>query len=90
MAATPVSVASALVSARLRESDASSSVMVSPWPWMPRIWRSWLRPIIMPEAVMNPDTTGWDKKLARKPKRNSPITNSISPEISAMATAAVA
>ena len=43
---------------------------------------------MIPDAVMKPDTTGWDRKLAMKPKRRIPMTSSINPEIMAMAIAA--
>ena len=43
--------------------------------------------MIKPEAVMNPETTGCDRKLARKPKRSKPMASSIRPESSAMAMA---
>ena len=43
---------------------------------------------MIPDAVMKPDTTGWDRKLAMKPKRRIPMISSINPEIMAMAIAA--
>ena len=37
----------------------------------------------MAEALMKPAITGWLKKLARKPSRNTPINISIRPDNSA-------
>ena len=50
---------------------------------------SWLAAISRPEAEMKPEITGWLKKLARKPSRSSPMSNSIAPDRKArvMATA---
>ena len=36
---------------------------------------SWLVAMRMPEAVMKPEITGCDRKLARKPSRNTPISD---------------
>ena len=77
-----------MLSPRCEESESNSSGRLSPWPGMPRICRAWLRAIMIPDAVMKPDTTGWDRKLAMKPKRRIPMTSSINPEIMAMAIAA--
>ena len=41
----------------------------------------------MPEAVINPEITGWLRKLARKPSRITPMTVSIRPDITASNTA---
>jgi hypothetical protein len=45
---------------------------------------------MIPDAVMNPDTTGCDSRLARCPKRSRPMPISIIPDSRAMAIAALA
>ena len=42
-----------------------------------------------PDAVMNPAITGCDRKFARNPSRNNPITSSINPERKASVIAAM-
>ena len=44
--------------------------------------------IRMPLAVMKPAITGWLRKLAMKPRRNSPIASSIAPDSPASVRAA--
>ncbi len=41
---------------------------------------SWLAAISKPEAEMKPEMTGWLRKLARKPRRNTPMSNNKAPE----------
>ena len=55
---------------------------------MPSTDFNWLVAMMMPLAVMKPETTGCDKRFARKPKRNTPITIRISPERNARIRAA--
>ena len=55
---------------------------------MPKIALSWLVAMMMPEAVMNPETTGWESRLARKPSLSTPISSRKSPESSASTRAA--
>ena len=50
---------------------------------------SWLVAMMIPDAVMNPEITGWLRKLARKPSFSAPIAVSISPDSNASAIAAV-
>ena len=40
------------------------------------------------DAVRKPDTTGWLRKLARKPSRSTPITTSMRPDSAASVSAA--
>ncbi len=49
---------------------------------------NWLAAIRMPDAVINPDMTGWLRKLAITPKRSTPMTKSIAPDSSASTAAA--
>ena len=49
---------------------------------------SWLAMIRTPEAVMNPEITGWLMKFTSAPNRNSPIATSMAPEMSASSSAA--
>ena len=60
------------------------------WPpaLTPRIWLVWLTAIRMPDAVMNPAMTGWDRKLARKPSLSTPISTRIAPDRNASVSAA--
>ncbi len=55
---------------------------------MPSTGASWLTAIWMPDAVMNPETTGWLRKFARNPSRSRPMASSSRPETSASAMAA--
>ena len=55
---------------------------------MPSTDFNWLVAMMMPLAVMKPDTTGCDNRLARKPSRNTPITIRISPDRNANMSAA--
>ncbi len=49
---------------------------------------SWLIAIRTPEALMNPEMTGWLSRLARKPSRARPMATRNRPESSASTTAA--
>ena len=60
----------------------------SPATFTPRICFIWLAAMITPEAVMNPATTGCERKFARNPSFSTPIATSISPDSSASASAA--
>ena len=40
----------------------------------------WLKAISKPEAEMNPEITGWLKKLAKKPNLKNPMTSSMPPD----------
>ena len=51
---------------------------------------SWPSAMIIPEAVMNPDTTGCDRKFATKPNFSKPNTISMTPPSNASVVAAVA
>ena len=64
--------------------------MASPDALMPRTDFSWLVAMMMPLAVINPDTTGCDNRLAKKPSRNTPITIRMRPDSNArMSVAAI-
>ena len=41
---------------------------------------NWLSAINKPDAEMNPEMTGWLKKLAKKPKRSKPMINNMPPD----------
>ena len=60
------------------------------WPdaSTPSICLSWLIAISMPEAVINPEITGWLKKLTKKPSRSTPMAINIRPESAANTNAA--
>jgi hypothetical protein len=49
---------------------------------------SWLAAMMIPVAVIKPAITGWDKKFAKKPKRNTPRASKIRPERNAKVMAA--
>lgn len=49
---------------------------------------NWLIAIKIPEAVTNPEITGWLRKLTKKPSRSTPIAIRISPESAASTSAA--
>ena len=49
---------------------------------------SWLVAMMMPDAVMKPETTGCDSRLARKPSLSTPISMSIAPDSNASTSAA--
>ena len=66
----------------------SNSGIASPDAWIPKIALSWLVAMISPDAVMNPETTGCDRRFARKPSLRTPMSASISPESSARTSAA--
>ena len=50
---------------------------------------SWLIAIRMPDAVMNPEITGWLRKFARKPSRNTDIAIRTMPDRNASVIAAI-
>jgi hypothetical protein len=62
------------------------------WPWasMPRMCLNWLTAIRMPDAVMKPAMTGWQRKLARKPSFSRPMVSRMPPESTASVSAATA
>ena len=78
-----------LVSTTLKDRELNKSIMLSPWLLMPNMCLTWLNAIIMPEAVMNPDITGCDNKLAINPKRIIPIRIRNVPDRKAKLTATV-
>ena len=87
-AATPMAAVAGLMLPRSFSSEWTISTNVSPSARMPRTGPSWPAAIWRPEAVMNPETTGWLRKFARNPSRSSPMATSIRPETSASAMAA--
>ncbi len=90
-AATPITSVGRFVAPRLAPRRARASPAASrPSPPIPRIDFTWLVAIRMPEAVMKPEITGCDRKLAMKPSRNTPITTRIRPDRKASTTAAAA
>ena len=66
----------------------TSSGIASPDALMPSTDFNWLVAMMMPLAVMNPDTTGCDNRLARNPSRKTPIAISIRPDSNAKMRAA--
>ena len=66
----------------------SNSNRLSPDAVMPRMCLSWLAAMIMPLAVMKPEITGCDRKLAMKPNRNTPIISRKAPDRKASVIAA--
>ena len=62
---------------------------VSPWAGMPSSVLSWLAAMMIAEAEMKPEITGWLRKFARKPRRSTPSTSNISPDSNASTRAAV-
>src|SRR3546814_7952547 len=62
--------------------------MASPEAEMPKIALSWLVAMIIPDAVMKPDTTGGDRRLARNPSFSTPISSKKTPESRASTRAA--
>ena len=77
-----------LVSPRCSNSEAINFGKVAPPAEMPRIWLNWLMAMRIPEAVMKPATTGWERKLARKPSRKTPSKIRNTPERKARVMAA--
>ena len=67
----------------------SVSMMLCPLACRPSRYFSWLTAIRMPVAVTKPETTGWLRKLARKPSRKMPMTTRIRPDRTARMIAAV-
>ena len=88
MAGMPMASVMRLIWSRLAARDEVISTSVVPPPGTPRMCFSWLAAISRPEAVMKPEITGWDRRLARKPRRNRPMTMRMSPERKASAMAA--
>ena len=64
------------------------SIKLCPAISMPKTCFIWLSAMINALAVINPDITGWLRKLARNPKRAKPIAIRIRPEMSASTIAA--
>lgn len=77
-----------LVAAACRPSASSICGSVSPPPGMPSTCFTCPAAMRMPAAVMKPEITGWDRKLARKPRRSTPISVSMPPDSSASTPAA--
>jgi hypothetical protein len=88
--AAPTASVSTWVSGKARAMEASSSTSVWPSARIPSSVLSWLAAINTADAVMKPLTTGWLRKLARKPSLRKPIASSIAPDSSARASAAPA
>ena len=86
--ARPIAAVCGLMSPRLGTIESTRSTKVSPSRWMPRTGASWPAAIWRPDAVMNPEMTGWLRKFARNPSRSSPMASSSSPETRASAMAA--
>ncbi len=85
---TPITSVGMLVSPILATSVRTSSGIASPEAEMPKIDLSWLVAMMMPEAVMNPETTGCDRRLARKPSFRKPIRTRMRPDSSASTSVA--
>ncbi len=68
--------------------DGTSSNTVCPWACTPIICLNWLKAISNPEALIKPEITGWLRKLAKKPKRNTAISSKITPDSAASSMAA--
>ena len=68
--------------------EASSSIIFWPLDVVPSKCCTWLSPIRIALAVINALITGWDKKLAMKPRRISPNSNKKTPERNARVIAA--
>jgi hypothetical protein len=88
VAVTPIISVGKLVLPTFCVSVCSSSGIASPLALMPRIDFIWLVAMMMPDAVIKPEITGCDKRLARKPSRSTPINSNISPDRSASTSAA--
>ena len=58
----------------------TNSKKLCPSALTPKITLSWPAAINRAEAVMNPEMTGWLRKLAKKPKRNKPMTSNMAPD----------
>ena len=70
--------------------DEMISGRACPWAEMPKICFNWLVAISTPDAVINPAITGCDRKFAKNPRRSTPISVSMTPEIKARVMAAAA
>jgi hypothetical protein len=79
-----------LVSPTWEISVASRSNSASPWAGTPRTCFICEVAMSRPEAVMNPAITGCDRKFARNPSRNTPITIRTRPDRNASVIAAAA
>jgi hypothetical protein len=90
IAAAPIASVIGFVAPMFAQRLSAISTSVWPPPGIPRTWRSWLAAIRMPEAVMKPAITGWLRKFAMKPSRNTPISTSMRPDRKASTMAAAA
>ena len=90
VAAAPITTVGQFVAPMLAASEDSRSGRVSPSALMPRMYFTWLAAIRMPDAVMKPEMTGCDRKLAMKPRRKMPMASNMAPERKASTTAAAA
>ena len=88
VAVTPITAVIQLICDRLWASDPIRSGSVWPCVSIPRMCFNWLAAMMRPDAVMNPAITGWDRKLAKNPKRNSPKASKIRPDRKANVMAA--
>ena len=86
--AAPISSVGRLISVIWAKSVDSSSGRVCPWASMPSRWRVCDRAISAAEAVMKPEITGCDRKLATIPSLSRPMASSITPERTARVTPA--
>ena len=83
VAAAPTARVSPWVCGSCCTSAATSSTKLWPSALTPSKTLSWLAAINRPEAEIKPEITGWLKKLAKKPRRSTPISSSIAPDIKA-------
>ena len=74
----------------LLATDMSRSGRAVPPVSMPSSPPTWLRAMMMPEAVMKPEMTGCERKLAMKPSRKIPMARRIRPDRAASRMAALA
>ena len=87
-AAMPMAAVTGFTPPRWGSSDSRISSRLSPCVLMPSSGPICPAAICTAAAVMNPETTGWLRKLARKPSRSKPMAIIRIPVSSAMATAA--
>ena len=71
---------SGLMLLALRLMPCSNSKTLSPPASTPSRYRTWLRAMIIADAVMKADTTVWERKLARNPSRKTPNASSMRPD----------
>ena len=88
--ATPVTTVGRLACCQEVTRPVSFSITPAPTMRTPRMYCSWPIAISTAEPVMKPLMTGWLRKYARKPRRNTPNASSITPEIRASCTAIAA